>query len=80
MTNHMWLIKKFEDDRFPPMVLYHSHSANEPYHVHCVYDNDNALLCYIEINNHDKLITKRMILRKKLTQLSNKQLLEAAFS
>ena len=76
MTNHMWLIKKFDDDKFPPMVLYHSHSIKEPYHVHCVYDNDNALLCYCEINSHDKLITKRKKL-KKLTHLSNKQLIEA---
>ena len=77
MTNHMWLIRKFDDNKFPPMVLYHSHSVNKPYHVHCVYDNDNALLCYSEINCHDKLITNRKKLRKKLTSLTNRQLIEA---
>ncbi len=80
MTNHMWLVKKFNDAKYPPMVLYHSHSINEPYHVHCVYDNDNALLCYVEITNHDKLITKRRDLRNKLTSLSNQQLVKAIFS
>lgn len=80
MTKQMWLVKKFDDDNYPPMVLYHSHGINEPYHVHCVYDNDNALLCYIEITNHDKLITERMKLRKKLTHLTNKELLEAVMA
>ncbi len=80
MTSHMWLVKKFNDDNYPPMVLYHSHSKNEPYHVHSVYDNDNALLCYVEITNHDKLITKRRDLRNKLTSLSNQQLVRAIFA
>ncbi len=80
MTNHMWLVKKFNDDNYPPMVLYHSHSINEPYHVHCVYDNENALLCYVDILNHDKLITKRRNIRNKLTSLSNQQLVNAIFA
>ena len=79
-TKQMWLIKKFDDENYPPMVLYHSHNITEPYHVHCVYDNDNALLCYIEITNHDKLITQRMKLRKKLTRLTNQQLVEAVMA
>ncbi len=80
MTDHMWLIKKFNNDKYPPMVLYHAHSNTEPYHVHNVYDNDNALLCYIEINNHDKMVSRKTKLRKKLTALSNKQLIAAAMA
>ena len=77
ITDHMWLIKKFNEDGYPPMVLYHSHSRYIPYHVHNVFDNDNALLCYIEINNHDKMIAKKIELREKITNLTNKELIAA---
>jgi hypothetical protein len=80
MTGHLWVIKKFYEDGYPPMVLYHSHQKHLDYHVHCVYDSDNALLCYKEITSHDKLITKRRDLRNKVTSLNNKQLIAAAFA
>ena len=80
MTSQYWLIKKFDAVGLPKMVLCHAHSVNDNYHVHCVYDSYDALLCYNEIITHDKVITERKNLRERLTRLSNKQLVEAVFA
>ena len=80
MTCQFWLIKKFDAVGLPKMVLCHAHSKNDRYHVHCVYDSYDALLCYNEIVTHDKTITQRKELREKLTKLSNKQLIEAVLA
>ncbi len=57
-TKQYWMVKKFDKDGFPPVVLYHSHHG-EKYHVHFVYDVDNALLPYTEIIQHDKYIVEK---------------------
>lgn len=79
-THQFWMVKKFDKDGYPPVVLYHRHGLTEQYHVHFVYEQDNALLAYSEIMQHDKYIMKRDAKRKKITSLSNKQLLYAAFA
>lgn len=76
-TSQGWLIKKFNKDGFPPTVLYHKHSPGEPYHVHYVFDSDNALLCYSEIMKHERYIIARNRKRRQTTNLSNIQLLRA---
>ncbi len=78
-TNQFWMVKKFNKEGYPPVVLYHSHNG-ERYHVHFVYEVDNALLCYSEIVQHDKYILKREKRRAKITRLSNKELVAAAYA
>ena len=64
-TLQYWMVKKFDKEGYPPVVLYHRHCLNEQYHVHFVYEQDNALLAYSEIMQHDKYIMKRDARRKK---------------
>ncbi|WP_022769392.1 hypothetical protein [Butyrivibrio sp. NC2007] len=78
-TSQYWLVRKFDTDGYPPVVLYHRHNNKEHYHVHFVYAQDNALLPYTEIVKHDKYILKRDAKRKATTQLSNNMLVSAAF-
>ena len=78
-TGQFWLVRKFDRAGYPPVVLYHKHCENSKYHVHFVYGQDNALLAYSEIRQHDRYIVKREAKRKTITKLSNFQLLEAMF-
>ncbi len=77
-TNQYWLIQKFTSVDFPPVVLFHKHTADGKYHVHFVYAEDNALLAYSEIRQHDRYILKRDKKRKSITKKTNLQLLQAA--
>lgn len=77
-TNQYWLIRKFTSGELPPVVLFHKHSAGEKYHVHFVYGEDNALLAYSEIKQHDRYVLKRDKERKSITKKTNLQLLQAA--
>ena len=79
-TGRFWLVQKFENSDYPPVVLYHKHSYKEEYHVHFVYDQDNALLAYSEIMQHEKYIMKRDSKRRKITCLSNRQLIAAVYA
>lgn len=78
LTKQYWLIRKFDKEGYPPVVLFHKHSLGEKYHVHFVYGEDNALLAYSEIRSHDKYVMKRNKKRKMITEKSNMQLLQAA--
>ena len=77
-TDQYWLIKKFTGVDFPHIVLFHKHTSGGKYHVHFVYDVDNALLAYSEIRQHDRYIIKRDKKRKAITKKTNLQLLQAA--
>ena len=77
-TDQYWLIQKFTSSAFPPVVLFHKHTSGGKYHVHFVYDVDNALLAYSEIRQHDRYILKRDKKRKSITKKTNLQLLQAA--
>lgn len=77
-TDQYWLIQKFTSNGFPPVVLFHKHTASGKYHVHFVYDEDNALLAYSEIRQHDRYILKRDKKRISITKKTNLQLLQAA--
>lgn len=79
-TGQYWLIRKFSENGYPPVVLFHKHSVGDHYHVHFAYGQDNALLAWSEITHHDRYIQKRDAHYKKITQLSKKKLLEAAFA
>jgi hypothetical protein len=76
-TGQFWLVRKFDQAGYHPVVLYHKHNENSKYHVHFVYGQDNALLAYSEIRQHDRYILKREAKRKTITKLSNIQLLAA---
>lgn len=80
-TGQDWLVKKFDREGYPPVVLYHRHAgADCRYHVHFVYGDDNALLAYLEIMQHERYIIKRNEKRWKITTLSNRALMQAAFA
>lgn len=76
-TGQFWLVRKFDKKEYLPVVLYHRHSDHMGYHVHFVYGDDNALLAYLEIWQHDKYIKQREAKRKSITALSNMQLVAA---
>ncbi len=75
-TVHYWIIKKFDEEGYPGMVLYHSHDG-ERYHVHYCYEEHDAMLAVSEIMSHDRYQKKKMKLRNKITRVSNLELLRA---
>ncbi len=81
LSGHDWLVKKFDMEGYPPIVLYHRHSGlGRRYHVHFVFGEDNALLAYSEIMQHERYIRERDEKRLKVTMLSNDTLMRAAFT
>lgn len=73
-TKHYWIMKKFDKEGYPGLVLYHSHNGDN-YHVHFVYEDTDAMPAVSEIMSHDRYFKKKMKLRNKITQVSNRKLL-----
>ncbi len=75
-VKHTWIIKKFDKEGYPGVVLYHSHDRKN-YHVHFCFKDQDAMPAISEIMEHDRYQKKKMKLRKKITQVSNDELLRA---
>lgn len=75
-TGHYWVIKKFNKEGYPGLVLYHSHDGKS-YHVHFCYKNQEIAPAVSEIMSHDRYQKKKLKLRNKITKLSNRELLLA---
>ena len=75
-TEHYWIIKKFDKEGYPGLVLYHSHDGNQ-FHVHFCYEERFIAPAISEIMSHDRYQKKKLKLRNKITKLSNKELMEA---
>lgn len=71
-----WIIKKFFKKGYPGLVLYHSHDGNN-FHVHFCYKDTDITPAISEIMAHDRYQKKKLRLRRKITKMSNKALLEA---
>ncbi len=74
--SHTWIIKKFDKEGYPGVVLYHSHDGKN-YHVHFCFKDQDAMPAISEIMEHDRYQKKKLKLRNKITQLSNGELLRA---
>jgi hypothetical protein len=75
-TKHYWIIKKFDKDGYPGLVLYHSHDGRS-YHVHFCYKDQEIAPAISEIMSHDRYQKKKLKLRNKITKVSNRELLMA---
>ncbi|WP_026524714.1 hypothetical protein [Butyrivibrio sp. MB2005] len=75
-TRHHWIMKKFDKDGYPGLVLYHSHDGDK-YHVHFCYKDQDIAPAVSEIMSHDRYQKKKMKLRKKITKVSNMELMRA---
>lgn len=74
---HYWLLKQFEEEGYPGLVLYHSHDKGNFYHVHACYKRQDLTPAITEIINHDNFIKKKYKERKKFTLVSNSALIRA---
>ncbi len=74
--SHTWIIKKFDKEGYPGVVLYHSHDG-ENYHVHFCYKDQDVYPAVSEIMSHDRYQKKKLKQREKITRLTNKQLMRA---
>ena len=75
-TKHYWIMKKFNREGYPGLVLYHSHDG-EKYHVHFCYKDQEIKPAVSEIMSHDRYQMKKMKLRNKITKVSNHDLMKA---
>lgn len=75
-TKHYWIMKKFDKEGYPGLVLYHSHDGRS-YHVHFCYKDQEIAPAVSEIMNHDRYQKKKLKLRNKVTKVSNRELLMA---
>ena len=75
-TRHFWIMKKFEKEGYPGLVLYHSHNGDS-YHVHFCYAETDVAPALSEIMSHDRYQKKKLKLRRKITSLSNRELMQA---
>ena len=75
-TKHHWIMKKFDKEGYPGLVLYHSHDGDR-YHVHFCYKEQEIAPAVSEIMSHDRYQKKKMKLRNKVTQVSNRELVAA---
>ncbi|MCR5100479.1 MAG: hypothetical protein K6B41_03890 [Butyrivibrio sp.] len=75
-TKHYWLMKKFDKEGYPGLVLYHSHNGRS-YHVHFCYKDQDLAPAVSEIMSHDRYQKKKMKLRNKITKVSNMELMRA---
>lgn len=73
-TGHYWIIKKFDKEGYPGLVLYHSHDR-ERYHVHFCFEGHGVSPAVSEIMSHDRYQKKKLKLINKITNVSNKELL-----
>ena len=73
---HYWIIKKFYKEGYPGVVLYHSHDGKS-YHVHFCYKDQDIIPAISEIMEHDRYQKKKLKLRRKITKVSNYELLRA---
>lgn len=75
-TKHYWIMKKFDKEGYPGLVLYHSHDGGK-YHVHFCYKDQDITPAVSEIMSHDRYQKKKMKLRNKITKVSNMELMRA---
>ncbi len=75
-AGHYWVIKKFDKEGYPGLVLYHSHDG-ERYHVHFCYKNQDIAPAVSEIMSHDRYQKRKLKQRDKITKVSNNELLRA---
>ena len=75
-SGHYWIIKKFDKEGYPGLVLYHSHDGRL-YHVHFCYKDHDIAPAVSEIMSHDRYQKKKMKLRNKITKVSNRELMMA---
>ena len=75
-TGHYWVIKKFDKEGYPGLVLYHSHDG-ERYHVHFCYKNQDIAPAVSEIMSHDRYQKRKLKQRDKVAKMSNNELLRA---
>ncbi|WP_026661438.1 hypothetical protein [Butyrivibrio proteoclasticus] len=75
-TGHYWIMKKFDKEGYPGLVLYHSHDGRS-YHVHFCYKDQEIAPAVSEIMSHDRYQKKKLKLRNKITKVSNGELLRA---
>ena len=75
-TKHYWIMKKFDKEGYPGLVLYHSHDGRS-YHVHFCYKGQEIAPAISEIMSHDRYQKKKLKLRNKITKVSNGELLRA---
>ena len=75
-TRHYWIMKKFDREGYPGVVLYHSHDGGK-YHVHFCYKDQDIAPAVSEIMSHDRYQKKKAKLRNKITKVSNMELLRA---
>ncbi|MBE5825252.1 MAG: hypothetical protein E7307_01310 [Butyrivibrio sp.] len=75
-TKHCWIMKKFDKEGYPGLVLYHSHDGRS-YHVHFCYEDQDIAPAVSEIMSHDRYQKKKLKLRNKITKVSNRELLMA---
>ncbi|PHU35386.1 hypothetical protein CSX01_05315 [Pseudobutyrivibrio ruminis] len=75
-SGHYWIIKKFDKEGYPGLVLYHSHDGRS-YHVHFCYKDHDIAPAVSEIMSHDRYQKKKMKLRNKITKVSNRELMMA---
>lgn len=75
-TGHYWIMKKFDKEGYPGLVLYHSHDGGK-YHVHFCYKDQEIAPAFSEILSHDRYQKKKMKLRNKITKVSNMELMRA---
>lgn len=74
--SHTWIIKKFDKEGYPGVVLYHSHDGKN-YHVHFCFKDQEIAPAVSEIMSHDRYQKKKLKLRNKITKVSNRELLMA---
>ena len=78
-SGHYWIIKKFDKEGYPGLVLYHSHDGRL-YHVHFCYKDQDIAPAVSEIMSHDRYQKKKLKLRNRITKVSNRELMMALFS
>ena len=75
-TRHYWIMKKFDKEGYPGLVLYHSHDGYK-YHFHFCYKEKEIAPAVSEIMSHDRYQKKKKRLRDMITKVSNNELLKA---
>ena len=75
-TKHYWIMKKFDKEGYPGLVLYHSHDGSS-YHVHFCYKDKEIAPAVSEIMSHDRYLKKKTKLRNQITKVSNRELMMA---
>lgn len=66
-TKHYWIMKKFDKEGYPGLVLYHSHDGRS-YHVHFCYKDQEIAPAVSEIMSHDRYQKIYIWLRNKLVE------------